>query len=146
MPATEIDRLIDQAAENCGYMIYEKGVLLKGGNSQVKVKIDSLDGISHRDCEMFSRELSALLEESELLPNYSLEVSSPGVRRKLRNREEFERFIGSPVKVIWKEGDESGVVIGRLEGAGESTIDVKDEKKVHHINIDSITSANIEII
>ena len=146
MPATEIDRLIDQAAENCGYMIYEKGVLLKGNNSQVRVKIDSLKGINHKDCEVFSRELAALLDESELLPNYSLEVSSPGVRRKLRNREEFERFKGSQVKVVWNDNGGSGVIVGKLEGVSEKTIDVKDEKRVHHITIDSITSANIEII
>jgi ribosome maturation factor RimP len=60
-----------------------------------------LSGITHGDCEQFSRDFGVLLDVEELVPGgeYTLEASSPGLDRKLKKAEEFERFAGSLVKV-----------------------------------------------
>lgn len=62
---------------------------------------EQLSGITHGDCEEFSRDFSVLLDVEELVPGgeYTLEASSPGLDRKLTKAEEFERFTGSLVKV-----------------------------------------------
>jgi ribosome maturation factor RimP len=60
-----------------------------------------LSGITHEDCAGFSRDFGVLLDVEELVPGaeYTLEASSPGLDRKLSKAEEFQRFMGSLVKV-----------------------------------------------
>ena len=60
-----------------------------------------LSGITHGDCQEFSRDFGVLLDVEDLVPGgeYTLEASSPGLDRKLKKAEEFERFTGSLVKV-----------------------------------------------
>ena len=62
---------------------------------------EQLSGITHGDCEEFSRDFGVLLDVEELVPGgeYTLEASSPGLDRKLRTAEDFERFQGNLVKV-----------------------------------------------
>jgi ribosome maturation factor RimP len=62
---------------------------------------EQLSGITHGDCEEFSRDFGVLLDVEELVPGgeYTLEASSPGLDRKLKKLEDFERFRGSLVKV-----------------------------------------------
>jgi ribosome maturation factor RimP len=62
---------------------------------------NQLSGITHGDCVAFSRDFGVLLDVEELIPDaeYTLEASSPGLDRKLSKAAEFERFVGSLVKV-----------------------------------------------
>lgn len=63
----------------------------KGGN--LCIYIDRPEGITLKDCESVSYEISDLLDREDPIPhNYSLEVSSPGVERPLRKKADFERF------------------------------------------------------
>ena len=70
--------------------------LFEGG-----LKAEQLSGITHEDCEAFSRDFGVLLDVEDLVPGaeYTLEASSPGLDRKLTRLEDFERFAGSLVKV-----------------------------------------------
>ena len=65
------------------------------------VDVDHLAGITHEDCQLFSRDFGTVLDVEELVPGteYLLEVSSPGLDRKLTGEADFRRFIGSLVKV-----------------------------------------------
>lgn len=64
-----------------------------------------LGGITHEDCTIASRELSAVLDVADVLPHaYHLEVSSPGVDRPLRTQEHFRRFAGQRAKVRLRHG------------------------------------------
>jgi ribosome maturation factor RimP len=62
---------------------------------------EHLSGITHDDCQAFSRDFGTLLDVEDLIPgaDYTLEVSSPGLDRKLHGAEDFRRFSGSLVKV-----------------------------------------------
>ena len=137
-------KLIEDTAGTLGYLIYESSILYKGENSQIHVKIDSLAGISHNDCERFSRELSARLDAEEDLPNYSLEVSSPGLNRLLRNSSEFRRFPGAPVKVVYEEDGARRVAKGTIGEATDDAVRVSAEKGDVTISFDSIISANLD--
>jgi ribosome maturation factor RimP len=137
-------KLIEETANRLGYMIYESSFLYKGENSQIHVKIDSLAGISHLDCEKFSRELSALLDGDESVPNYSLEVSSPGLNRALRGAGEFKRFAGAPVKVVYDEGTIRKVAKGVIEGATDSDVSVSSGTERTVIAYDTIIHANLD--
>lgn len=65
------------------------------------VPVAQLSGITHGDCERFSRDFGTALDVEDLMPGteYLLEVSSPGLDRKLTRPEEFERFTGQLCKV-----------------------------------------------
>jgi ribosome maturation factor RimP len=65
------------------------------------LSVERLSGITHEDCEAFSRDFGVLLDVEDLIPGaeYTLEASSPGLDRKLSKPEEFQRFVGSLVKI-----------------------------------------------
>jgi ribosome maturation factor RimP len=66
-----------------------------------KLSVEQLSGITHEDCAEFSRDFGVLLDVEDLIPGaeYTLEASSPGLDRKLARPEEFQRFMGSLVKI-----------------------------------------------
>ena len=66
-----------------------------------EVRAEQLSGVTHDDCTAFSRDFGTLLDVEELIPGaeYTLEVSSPGLDRRLRTLADFQRFAGSLVKV-----------------------------------------------
>jgi len=83
-----------------GYELADLEFRLGGNGGLVRVFIDKPEGIDLDDCEKVSLALSALLDVEEPVPGkYSLEVSSPGLDRKLTKVEHFQRFVGEVVKV-----------------------------------------------
>jgi ribosome maturation factor RimP len=66
-----------------------------------KLSVEQLSGVTHEDCEEFSRDFGVLLDVEDLVSGgeYTLEASSPGLDRKLSNAKEFQRFAGCLVKV-----------------------------------------------
>jgi ribosome maturation factor RimP len=71
------------------------------GNTHQSLHAEQLSGVTHDDCTAFSRDFGTLLDVEDLIPGaeYTLEVSSPGLDRKLRTLQDFERFAGSLVKL-----------------------------------------------
>src|SRR3984957_3979260 len=82
----------------------------------LRVYIDKPEGISHRDCETVSDQLSVILDVEDLVPgpHYILEVSSPGLDRKLTNPAEFERFTGGMARMSRIEPE---VIVAAIEDA-----------------------------
>jgi len=83
------------------------------------------EAISHGDCERVSQQLSVILDVEELVPGpgYVLEVSSPGLDRKLVKPSDFERFRGRLAKVSTAEPVENGTFFeGRLAGLAEGKV------------------------
>ena len=84
--------------------------LLGGGNSQMlRIYIDKPDGVSHSDCELMSQQVGTILDVEDVVPGgrYTLEVSSPGVERKLSKPRDFERFTGRKIKLGLREAVEN---------------------------------------
>ncbi|MGO9402092.1 MAG: ribosome maturation factor RimP [Terriglobales bacterium] len=63
------------------------------------------DGVTHQDCANFSREFGTIIDVEDAVPggSYVLEVSSPGLDRKLTKAADFERFRGQRVKLTTRE-------------------------------------------
>lgn len=63
---------------------------------------ETVMGVSHEDCANVSREVSTILDVEDAVPGseYMLEVSSPGLDRKLQKAADFERFTGSRIKLM----------------------------------------------
>ena len=80
--------------------------LLGGGRSRVlRIFIDKPQGVTHADCEFISQHVGTVLDVEDVIPggSYTLEVSSPGVERKLSKPREFERFTGHKVKIVLRQ-------------------------------------------
>ena len=100
MTCDELRRLLEPTIERLGYELSDLEVRLGGRNGVVRVFIDHAGGIGLADCEKVSLAVSALLDVEDPLPGqYNLEVSSPGLDRKLTKVEHFQRFTGETVKV-----------------------------------------------
>jgi len=80
---------------------------LKGGGKArtLKITIDKPEGVTHEDCANVSHEVSAILDVEDAVPggSYTLEVSSPGLDRKLLTEKDYMRFAGSRVKLMTRE-------------------------------------------
>ena len=74
---------------------------IPGSVASGELSIDQLAWVTHEDCEQFSRDFGTLLDVQDLVPasEYTLEVSSPGLDRKLLGHTDFVRFRGSLVKI-----------------------------------------------
>jgi ribosome maturation factor RimP len=93
--------------------------------------LELLSGISHEDCEVFSRDFGTVLDVEELVPGteYLLEISSPGLDRKLTRLAEYRRFLGSLVKLQTFEGVHGNRHLqGRILSVGESQVTLEPEK------------------
>jgi ribosome maturation factor RimP len=80
---------------------------LRGGGKArtLKITIDKPEGVTHEDCANVSREVSAILDVEDAVAggSYTLEVSSPGLDRKLLRAEDYARFIGKRVKLMTRQ-------------------------------------------
>lgn len=83
-------RLAEQAVSPDGESLLPRGV-----------PVEALSGVTHEDCEQFARDFGTVLDVEDLVPGaeYTLEVSSPGLERKLRGAADYERFKGSLAKL-----------------------------------------------
>jgi ribosome maturation factor RimP len=95
-----IRQIAERVASSEGLEIVE--VLLRGGGRQrlLRLVIDKLGGVSHADCELISRQVGTILDVEDFMSGpYRLEVSSPGLDRKLLKAADYERFAGKKARV-----------------------------------------------
>jgi len=99
---TEVARRV---AKSEGLEVIEVQLLGGGKKRMLRITIDKPAGVSHADCETISQQVGTILDVEDVVPgsSYTLEVSSPGVERKLRGPADFERFLGRKVKVVLRE-------------------------------------------
>ena len=106
------------------------------------------DCVSVEDCAKVSRDLSAILDVGDVVPiAYTLEVSSPGLDRPLREAGDYRRFTGRRAKIVMRERvDGQGFFRGRLGGVdGTEVLIETDDGNTHRVPLDAITRANLEV-
>jgi len=95
--------LIQPIAEAFQKTLWGIEVLSSGKSSIVRVYIDSSKGVNVEDCADISRQISSLLDVESFLPErYVLEVSSPGLNRKLFEISQYSAYIGEKVRISLK--------------------------------------------
>lgn len=100
----------------------------------LRVYIDKQRGVTIEDCEYVSRELSRILDVNDLIEHaYTLEVSSPGLTRALKKKEDFTRARGKKCRIIANRQVE-----GKLEFSG-IIADVTDDEVVMQEKIGMFT-------
>ena len=101
----KVEEIAQRVGQSEGIEVVD--VEVKGGGRQrlVRISIDKPEGVTHADCENISQQVGTILDVEDVIPggSYTLEVSSPGVERKLLRPRDYERFIGSKVKVTLRD-------------------------------------------
>jgi ribosome maturation factor RimP len=123
-------------------------VEMKGGRSNplLRIYIDKPQGVSHEDCRLISEQISAVLDVEDPFPgSYVLEVSSPGLDRKLLKASDYEHFAGRRARVVLKEPlDGNKVWEGRLAGINLGRIHLDTpESGMKEIALDNIAKARL---
>ena len=138
--ALDVERvreIAERVAASSGLEIVEVEFLGGGKARMLRVFLDKpaagadpLAGVTHEDCANFSREFGTILDVEDVMPgSYTLEVSSPGLDRKLIKAADFTRFTGSRVKLSTRQPVGAGNnrhFEGRLESFkdGRLTLDL----------------------
>jgi ribosome maturation factor RimP len=123
LKSVKLTNLLQPLVEDLGYEFVglEHGSNPK--NPVLVVYIDKPEGIAVQDCEKVSREVAALLDVEDPIPGrYSLEISSPGLKRPLFTLAHFEQFVGEIAKISLYAPQE-----GRRKFNGE-ILGVEDEQ------------------
>ena len=114
----------------------------------LRVYIDKPEGISHRDCELVSQQLSVILDVEDLVPGprYILEISSPGLDRKLTRPADFERFVGRLARISTLEPVENAKFFeGRLAGYADGIVQIEVKGRVIALPLGGIRKANLVV-
>ncbi|HLW52476.1 MAG TPA: ribosome maturation factor RimP [Candidatus Angelobacter sp.] len=103
--AEKIREIAGRVAARQGVELVEAELRGGGKARTLKVAIDKPQGVTHEDCANVSRELSVILDVEDAVGggSYTLEVSSPGLDRKLLKPEDYTRFAGSRMKLVTRE-------------------------------------------
>ena len=144
MTGDELAKLLEPAVERLGYEMIDLEVRT-GGSGLVRLYIDKPEGVDLEDCEKVSLAVSALLDVEDPVPgNYNLEVSSPGLDRKLTKVEHFQRFTGETVKVQMRFPIEGRRRFrGTLVSSDEENIVVEVDGESHSLPLKTIDTARL---
>lgn len=123
----ELEESIKLAVEGCGVDLYDIITTKEHKVNILRVYISSIDGISLEKCAEVSRMISPILDIHEPMSGkYNLEVSSPGIERKLKTLHHFQCSIGEKVKI--KEYSTETLKGELLHVSDEGVITIKDEQ------------------
>lgn len=145
MSKEQMKRIIEPAVEQLGFELADLEVKTGGRDSVLRIFIDAEKGIDIEDCELVSRQVSAILDVEDPLPgHYTLEVSSPGLDRTLTKPAHFQRFVGEEVRVKLRfplNGRRN--FRGVLKTAEKDNIVVEVDGKAHDLPLTTIESARL---
>ena len=103
--AAKIEEIANRVADAGGLELVE--VEVKGGGQHrfVRISIDKPEGVTHSDCELISHQVGTILDVEDVVPGgqYTLEVSSPGVERKLLKPQDYQRFQGKKARISLRD-------------------------------------------
>jgi len=122
--------------------------LRERGGRVLRIYLDKEGGVTVDDCANVSRELGVVLDAYDIMPkhSYTLEVSSPGLRRPLNRQSDYERFKGRKVKIKTTDPvDDRRVFSGTLLGMRGEMILVEVDGRSYSVPFGSVSKANLEI-
>lgn len=127
---SSIEEGIEAIVTEKGFDCYEVKYFNAGGKTILRVFADSDNGISMDDCAAISRALSEMLDEQDFgKTEYTLEVSSPGLDRPLKNERDFRRFTGKMVQVRYRnEKGNQRKFAGEVVATDENQVTLKNEE------------------
>ncbi len=144
----QIRQLVGEIVDAEGFELVDLELKGAGRNRILRIFIDKEDGVSHGDCALISEQVGTVLDVEDLIQfSYTLEVSSPGLDRKLVRRNDFVRFEGHLVKIQTQSPLHNQKVFkGRLRGFQGDNVQLEMPKgELREIPFDLIREARLEV-
>jgi ribosome maturation factor RimP len=133
-----------KVVEDCGVNLYDTEIVTEGENKIVRVYIISKDGVSLDQCSKVTKIISPILDlDPPFQGRYTLEVSSPGIERKLSSKDHFKYSVGENIKVTVQDGDVGVKIKGKLISFDGESLVVNDinSKEYKEFSFDDILKA-----
>jgi len=145
MTSDELVKLLEPTIVRLGYELWNLELKIGGKHGVLRLFIEKADGVGLDDCEKVSLAVSALLDVEDPLPgHYDLEVSSPGLDRKLVKVEHFQRFTGETLKVQMRFPIEGRRRFrGTLVASDDENIVVEVDGESHTLPVATIDTARL---
>ena len=136
----KIKEMIQPCVEDLGYELIDAESHQGKKSLKIIVYIDHLNGIKIDDCVLITKSISQIIDnDSDLRDKYSLEVSSPGLNRKLIIDEHYDKFIGNVIKVKLKTKiDNRKIYKGTLLERIDDSISIFENNNKINIKMDTI--------
>lgn len=154
-PVERIRELAAGIAAAYGLEVFDVSYAREGGAFVLRVVLDrpgpsatAEDSVSLEHCAKVSEELSAVLDVEDVVPDtYTLEVSSPGLDRPLRTRDDFQRFAGRLAKIVTAEPiARQTAFAGHLRGVeGDDVLFENEGGRLVRLPIGLIRRARLEV-
>jgi ribosome maturation factor RimP len=147
----DVERRIEKIVSSEGLELVHIDYHRQGRGFLLRVDIDKEGGVTLEDCEGVSRQISALLDVEDVIPaEYELQVSSPGLDRKLYKQSDYQKFLGRLVRVKTAKPIRGlHVIVGRLKEYDGQTIVVSDpavkKDPDYRIPLDAVKEARLEV-
>ena len=154
-PLEQIQAIAERVAASRGLTIWQIQSRREASGLVIRVFIDRPgpaatpeESVSIDDCEQVNREMSTILDVEDPLPfAYTLEVSSPGLDRPLRDAGDYRRFAGRLAKIVVSEPvDNQKAFEGRLRGVEDADVLLEAPNgRVHKLPLRLITRGRLEV-
>jgi ribosome maturation factor RimP len=155
MSLERVRAVAEQVARAHGLDLFDVSYGRESGRNVLRVVLDrpgpsatAEESVSLEQCALVSEELSTVLDVEDVVPgSYTLEVSSPGLDRPLRAREDYERFAGRMAKVVTAEPvNRQTAFAGRLRGVdGEDVLFEAIGGTLHRLPLRLIKRARLDV-
>jgi ribosome maturation factor RimP len=145
---TTIEKELEDLVADEGLDLVATEVSGSGPKTVLRLVVDGPDGVTVDQCASVSRQASAILDVSDPIQhNYTLEVTSPGLDRKLYNRSDYEKFSGRRVKIRMKPSYRAHrVVLGDLLGLEDDAVHIRSDADGElSLPLDEVFEARLEI-
>lgn len=129
----KVEQLVKDPIEKLGYSLYDVEYVKEGPEYYLRIYIDKESGIDLNDCEKVSNEINEILDKADYIKEqYYLEVSSPGIERKLRKDKHLEQNISKNVKIKLFKKDNNGKkeYTGKLKAFNQEEIIIETDKEI----------------
>jgi ribosome maturation factor RimP len=143
--ADDLEGLLSPVVAAQGCELWGLEFSMQGRRSLLRVYIDSPAGVTLEDCERISRQISAVMDvEDPIASAYTLEVSSPGLDRRLFTEAQFARYVGQRIAVRLRTPYQGRKRFqGLLNGLEDGDLVLQVEETEYLLPLDSIDKANV---
>jgi len=144
----KIAEIAQRVGDSEGIEIVDVQLLGAGRGRVLRLFIDRPQGVSHADCEFISQQVGTILDVEDVIPgdSYTLEVSSPGLERKLQRPKDFERFVGQNARIVLREPVENQRRWeGKLAGFSDGIVALEPSAgRLIHFPLAQVEKANLK--
>jgi ribosome maturation factor RimP len=143
----KIEALAGEVARDLSLLLYDVEVAREGPRTILRVYVDRDGGVPMGDIQQFSRRFGATLDvEDPVEGPFVMEVSSPGVNRRLRRPDHFAHSLGKRVKVVLlAPRDGRRVLVGTLSTYDGEGIALRVDDAEHRVAYAEIRKANLDV-